>query len=190
MTWFVWILLVQNVAPQPKDAFQSAMEKPRTAARVQREAARKQSESSMPLDPRRPARLRRSIATPSPILAPLFCSDSRRKAHQVDAKLLRGVIVQESGFRPCAVSSKGARWLMQLMPATVKQFQVNDAFDPKQNVDAGAKYLKQLLDQYKGDVALALAAYNAGPATVDAAGKIPDIKETRDYVDDFLKRVR
>ena len=79
---------------------------------------------------------------------------------------------------------------MQLMPATVKQFQVNDAFDPKQNVDAGAKYLKQLLDKYKGDVALALAAYNAGPATVDAAGKIPDIKETRDYVDDFLKRVR
>jgi soluble lytic murein transglycosylase-like protein len=72
---------------------------------------------------------------------------------------------------------------MQLMPATIDQFHVADAFDPRQNVEAGAKYLKQLLEKYKGDISLALAAYNAGPTTVDNAGGIPDIKETRDYVE-------
>jgi len=66
----------------------------------------------------------------------------------VDPKLLRGVIIQESGFRPCAVSNKGALGLMQLLPATVDELQVADPFDPRQNVEGGAKYLKQLLDRY------------------------------------------
>jgi soluble lytic murein transglycosylase-like protein len=97
---------------------------------------------------------------------------------------------QESGFRPCAISPKGARGLMQLMPATLEQFKVEDAFDPTANIEAGAAFLKQLLDKYKGDMKLALAAYNAGPAAVDKAGAIPDIKETRDYVESILRKVQ
>jgi len=115
--------------------------------------------------------------------------DAAAQGHQVQPSLLRGVIEQESGGRPCAVSVKGARGLMQLMPATMDQFNVTDPFDSRQNVEAGAQYLKQLLDKYKGDLSLVLAAYNAGPATVDQANGIPDIKETRDYVGSILKKI-
>jgi soluble lytic murein transglycosylase-like protein len=108
------------------------------------------------------------------------------KARQLPPKLLRAVIAQESGFRPCAVSKKGARGLMQLMPATAEQLEVADPFEPKANVEAGAKFLRQLLEKYGGDVGLALAAYNAGPAAVEEAKGIPEIKETRDYVDAIL----
>jgi soluble lytic murein transglycosylase-like protein len=79
---------------------------------------------------------------------------------------------------------------MQLMPATIDQFKVGDAFDPQQNIEAGATYLRQLLDKYKGDLKLALAAYNSGPATVDKTGAIPDIKETQDYVEGVMKKMR
>ena len=79
---------------------------------------------------------------------------------------------------------------MQLMPAAIDQFQVEDAFDPKQNVEAGAQFLKQLLEKYKGDLSLVLAAYNAGPAAVDQANGIPDIKETKDYVDAIMKKMK
>jgi soluble lytic murein transglycosylase-like protein len=72
----------------------------------------------------------------------------------------------------------------------MEQFQVSDAFDPKQNVEAGAQLLKQLLDKYKGDLKLALAAYNAGPGPVDQANGIPDIKETKDYVESILKKIK
>jgi soluble lytic murein transglycosylase-like protein len=96
--------------------------------------------------------------------------------------LLRNVIKQESGFRPCAVSPKGAQGLMQLMPATAEQFGLKDPLDPGQNVDAGAKFLKQLLVRYSGDLTKALGAYNAGPARVDAADGVPAITETQDYV--------
>jgi len=100
----------------------------------------------------------------------------------LDADLLRRVMKQESGFHPCAVSKKGAMGLMQLMPATAEQFGVQDPFDARQNVNAGAKLLKQLLSRYNGDTTRALAAYNAGPAKVDAASGIPPIPETLDYV--------
>ena len=112
------------------------------------------------------------------------------QTQHIDVKLLRGVVLQESGFRPCAVSKKGAMGLMQLMPDTIELLNVEDAFDPKQNMEAGAKYLKQLLEKYKGNIPLALAAYNAGPTTVDAAGGIPNIPETKDYVDSIMKTVK
>ena len=102
------------------------------------------------------------------------------------AGLLRAVIGQESAFHPCAVSSKGAQGLMQLMPEVASRLGVKDIFDPKQNVEAGAQYLKELLDKYKGDLSRALAAYNAGPAAVDQANGIPDIPETREYVESIL----
>jgi soluble lytic murein transglycosylase-like protein len=100
--------------------------------------------------------------------------------------LLRSVIRQESGARPCAVSAKGAQGLMQLMPATSEQFGVADPFDPKQNIQAGAKLLKQLLARYAGDVSKALAAYNAGPTRVDQADGVPAIRETVHYVSSIL----
>jgi soluble lytic murein transglycosylase-like protein len=104
----------------------------------------------------------------------------------VPPDLLRGVMKQESGFRPCAVSPKGAMGLMQLMPATAVRFGVKDAFDTGQNVAAGARFLRELLARYGGDLSLALAAYNAGPEKVDAVGAVPDIAETKDYVRKIL----
>lgn len=107
----------------------------------------------------------------------------------VKPELVREVMQRESGFRPCAVSVAGAQGLMQLMPATAEQFGVKDPFDPEQNVAAGTRFLKQLLERYKGDVALTLAAYNAGPGTVDQAGGVPGISETQNYVREILKRI-
>jgi soluble lytic murein transglycosylase-like protein len=107
----------------------------------------------------------------------------------VKGELIRAVISQESGARPCAVSAKGAQGLMQLMPGTAAQFNVADPFDPKQNVEAGTKLLKQLLTKYNGDVSLALAAYNAGPARVDQQGGVPNIAETMQYVASILAKL-
>jgi soluble lytic murein transglycosylase-like protein len=107
----------------------------------------------------------------------------------LDQDLLRGVIKQESGFRPCAVSSKGAMGLMQLMPATAGQFGITNPFDAASNVDGGAKFLKQLLNRYSGDIPRALGAYNAGPAKVDAAGGVPAIPETVDYIRQIMSNL-
>jgi len=96
--------------------------------------------------------------------------------------LIKAVITQESGAKPCAVSAKGAMGLMQLMPEVAEQMHVADPFDPKESVDAGVKLLKQLIDKYKGNTTLALSAYNAGEKRVDQAGGIPDIPETQNYV--------
>jgi len=104
----------------------------------------------------------------------------------VNADLLRGVMKQESGFRPCAVSAKGAMGLMQLMPGTAEQLGIGDPFDTATNVDGGARFLKQLLEKYGGDVPKALGAYNAGPSKVDAAGTVPSIPETVEYVRQIL----
>lgn len=105
----------------------------------------------------------------------------------VEAAVLRAMVRQESGFRPCAVSAKGAMGLMQLMPDTADLLHLADVFDAAHNLDAGAHYLKRLLDRFKGNLSLALAAYNAGPEKVD--GKVPEIPETKDYVDRILKAV-
>lgn len=100
----------------------------------------------------------------------------------LDPALIRAVMRQESGFRPCAVSNKGAEGLMQLMPATAKLLHVPDPFDPAQNVAAGAELLKQLLTRYNGDLRLALVAYNAGAVRADAAPAGPYPAETQAYL--------
>ena len=100
----------------------------------------------------------------------------------VSAALISSVIAVESGGNPSAVSSKGAAGLMQLMPGTASQYGVADRFDPYQNVDGGSRYLADLLARYHRNVKMALAAYNAGPGAVDAAGGIPPYSETRSYV--------
>ncbi|MCC7174663.1 MAG: lytic transglycosylase domain-containing protein [Bryobacterales bacterium] len=103
--------------------------------------------------------------------------------------LLRAVIDVESAGLPCAVSRKGALGLMQLMPATALDLQVERPFDPGENVAAGARYLKQLLARYGGDLTLALGAYNAGPSRVDGIGGVPGIPETTDYIGRVLSRL-
>ena len=102
--------------------------------------------------------------------------------HGVDEKLITSVIAAESNFNPRAVSRKQAQGLMQLLPATSARFSVKDAFDPAQNIEAGTRYLKQLLEQYRGNLVLALAAYNAGPELVARYGGVPPIAETRAYI--------
>jgi soluble lytic murein transglycosylase-like protein len=104
------------------------------------------------------------------------------RAHEVPPTLVRAVIAQESGGDPSAISSAGAMGLMQLMPGTASTYGVINPFDPSQNVAAGVSYLHDLLLRYHGNVALALAAYNAGSGAVAKYGGIPPYAETRGYV--------
>jgi soluble lytic murein transglycosylase-like protein len=102
--------------------------------------------------------------------------------HNVDPNLVRAVVKVESNFNPNAVSRKGAMGLMQLMPSTARQLKVKNPFDPEQNVDAGVRHLKQLLENYGGDVRLTLAAYNAGAGAVARSSGVPQYAETQNYV--------
>ena len=104
------------------------------------------------------------------------------ETYQVDAALIKAVIMAESGYNPRAVSHRGAQGLMQLMPNTARWLGVEDAFDPALNIDGGVRYLRRLIDRFKGDIKLALAAYNAGSRYVRKYGGVPPFRATRIYV--------
>lgn len=107
--------------------------------------------------------------------------------HGVDAALVRAVVKAESDYNPLAVSNKGARGLMQLMPETARDLAVTNVYDVEDNVDGGVRYLRNMLERFGGNMKLALAAYNAGPAAVEKHNGIPPYPETRTYVDRVLR---
>lgn len=113
-------------------------------------------------------------------LEPYFAEASQK--YQVPPALLKSVAKAESEFNPNAVSSAGAKGIMQLMPATARYLGVSDVFDARDNIMGGAKYLREMLDRYDGNTKLALAAYNAGCNNVDKYGGVPPFKETQNYV--------
>ena len=108
--------------------------------------------------------------------------DEAAARHNVDPSLVRSVVKVESNFNPNAVSRKGAMGLMQLMPSTARSLNVSNPFDPQQNVDAGVRHLRRLLDSYGGNVRLSLAAYNAGSGAVARSAGVPRFRETQNYV--------
>lgn len=109
-------------------------------------------------------------------------ADHFAKTRSVPPALVRAVIEAESGYNPGAVSPKGAKGLMQLMPSVISDMGVEDPFDPAENINAGVGLLKDLLTEYSGDYSKALAAYNAGRKAVNESGGVPDYPETRQYV--------
>ena len=137
--------------------------------------------------------------TPQPVAVPLVSDETLAKrpfaelissvaaSHDVDARLVHAVIEQESNYQARARSKKGARGLMQLMPATARQYGVNNSYDPKANIDAGVRHLKNLLSRL--DLPTALAAYNAGEGTVQRYGGLPPYPETQNYVRNILRRL-
>ena len=105
----------------------------------------------------------------------------------VSFPLLKAIIKAESDFDPRAVSKKGAKGLMQIMPENFKPLGIRDPFDPSQNIHAGARYFKQMYDRFNGKIALSLAAYNAGPTAVERYNTVPPYLETEEYVEKVLK---
>jgi soluble lytic murein transglycosylase-like protein len=182
VTWLLVIFTMQDTRSQAeriRAAMESSLEQQRASVRRQLEAVHSVIEAPQ------------AQAACEPIAQPdlaRMIDDAARK-HGVDPALVREVARQESGFRPCVVSPKGAEGLMQLMPATQAQFQVRDPFQAEESLAAGAKLLKQLIDRYNGDLSLALSAYNAGSGRVDKAGGIPEIPETKNYVAEILGRL-
>jgi soluble lytic murein transglycosylase-like protein len=139
--------------------------------------AKSERKPATPAEPARPTKFAGAIA------------DAARR-HELDPALLTAVVGQESGFRQRAISGAGAMGLMQLMPETARELGVRDPFDPAQNLDGGAKYLRGLIDRYHGHLDLALAAYNAGPGAVDRYGGVPPYRETQSYVANILASYR
>jgi len=192
--WWLAIFLVQDVHVQQSERVRTAM-----AASIEKQRASVEQQLKFIKAPAPPVLVMPlSLTVPPPVafacdpVAPPELSkmiDNVAREHSVDPDLVREVARQESGFHACAVSPKGAQGLMQLMPATQAQFEVRDPFNPQESLSAGAKLLKQLLDRYHGDLALALSAYNAGITRVDRTFTVPEIPETKGYVTGILGRL-
>jgi soluble lytic murein transglycosylase-like protein len=182
---FTKVHALAQQAPDPaqkiRAAMQASLDQQQASVRKQVESLRSAVMVSIPTEVP-------CDAVPEAQLTSLI--DDAANREDLQSNLIRAVVQKESAGRPCAVSPKGAQGLMQIMPATASQFSVSDAFDPKQNIDAGTKFLKQLLMRYAGDVPLALGAYNAGPGRVDKEGGVPEIQETQNYISEILLKLK
>jgi soluble lytic murein transglycosylase-like protein len=194
------LLLAGAARAQSPPAAEDPMARQRAAAERQREAVRQQVRAApyptaafftvpwtAPLSEPAPLPAPACDPVPEDQIGPIVEEISRREGLTPD--LLRAVIEKESSYLPCAVSPAGAEGLMQLMPDTAAGLGVGNPFDTRQNVDGGARYLKQLLDRYDGNLLLALAAYNAGPKRADNAALFPLPAETTSYVSDILQKL-
>jgi soluble lytic murein transglycosylase-like protein len=147
--------------------------------------------SNAPTDPR----YKKLAVAGRPVAPRIFLSSTgvhkaitrHSEQYGVDPALVRAVIKAESSFNAGAVSRKGAIGLMQLMPRTARSFNLSDPYDPQQNISGGVRHLRYLLDRFRGNIPLALAAYNAGETRVSRGGRIPQIVETREYVRRVLR---
>lgn len=192
--WLALFLIQDTQADRIRAAMESSLAQQRASVQKQAKAA---GATITPWTPPTASQLveNQSIMFQPPMCEPIaqpqlsMMIDDAANNNGVEPSVVREVARQESGFRPCAVSPKGAEGLMQLMPATQDQFKVIDPFNPMASLDGGTKLLKQLLDRYHGDLSLALSAYNAGAGTVDRAGGIPQIPETLNYVTNILGRL-
>ena len=121
-----------------------------------------------------------------------YDQDIRRigRQYQVEPQLIKAIIQAESDFDHRAVSRRGALGLMQLMPETARELRVANPFNPRENIDGGTRYLRQILDSFKGNLTLSLAAYNAGPGLVTRTGAVPDIPETQQYVTKVIRQYK
>jgi soluble lytic murein transglycosylase-like protein len=182
----------QQAFVKPEQAQENALQKQLASVQLQQQVIRKQLGERV-VAANNPVM---QFIEPMPALAQPPCPslDNDRlgeivsaaaEKQSLDPALLIAVMRQESAFRPCAVSVKGALGLMQLMPATARELHVADVFNPEQNIHGGAAYLRQLLDRYKGDLRLALVGYNAGPGRADQPGS-PYPLETQNYVSNIL----
>jgi soluble lytic murein transglycosylase-like protein len=177
-------------AERIRSAMQPSLDKQKASVRAQVQAAETSSGSGFftipwPLPPHLSLPVPECDAMPPRDIDPIIEDSAKR--HGVKPQLIRAVILKESSGRPCAESVKGAQGLMQIMPATASDYGLADPFEPKQNVDAGTRYLKTLLERFKGDLSLTLGAYNAGPAAVERDGGVPKNAETQNYVSEILK---
>lgn len=106
--------------------------------------------------------------------------------YNIPERLIKSIIKQESNFNPYAISNKGAKGLMQIMPETARLLGIKDIFNPEENIEGGVKYLRMMLDRFGGDLVKALAAYNAGPEAVERYNGVPDYTETKNYIRNIL----
>lgn len=146
-------------------------------------------DARVPLAQGKPAEPTRELVPDATLAARPFAEliSTVAASHNVDARLVHAVIEQESNYQARARSKKGARGLMQLMPATARQYGVSNSYDPKSNLEAGVRHLKDLLSRL--ELPLALAAYNAGEGTIRRYGGLPPFPETQSYVRNILRRV-
>jgi soluble lytic murein transglycosylase-like protein len=175
----------------PNSAARAAQEasvtKQRASVRVQETTAVAQNPAFFVSNiPERGPEIVRELVPPEKIREII---DDGAEESGLHADLVRAVVRRESAFNPWATSRKGAQGLMQLMPSVQAQFGVTDPYDPKQNVAAGTRLLKQLLDQFGGDLPRALGAYNAGAARVEEYGGVPPFPETTQYVNRILSEI-
>jgi soluble lytic murein transglycosylase-like protein len=187
--------LVADVIEQAEKATSSFAGQRAESIRLMRESIARQKESIRNQAPREQLRLNRDQNPPiagradcEPIsdvdVAPMISEAAAQS--NLDPALIRAVISQESAFRPCAVSARGAMGLMQLMPETAASLNLTDPYDPRQNIRCGAQYLRQMFDQFQGNEKRALAAYNAGPARVQDDSFVA-MEDVQQYVERILE---